>query len=76
MKLRASIVVDLDVDDYIAAGETQRRFENLFEDVRGEYPSATLRISERRASSPRYRGAGRRPVAWPSGAMNAYEDIE
>jgi hypothetical protein len=76
MKLRASIVVDMEVDDYVAAGETQRRFENLFEGLRGEYPSATLRISERRASSPRYLGGRRRPVVWPSGAMNSYEDAE
>ena len=77
MKLRASIIVDMEVDDYIAAGETQRRLQSLFEGVRGEYPSATLRMSERRTSSPRPGGGGsRRPVVWASGALNSYEDVE
>jgi hypothetical protein len=76
MKLRASIVIDMDVDDYVAAGQTQQRLQGVYESFLGHYPNATFRFSERRASRPRRGSAIRRPVVLSSGALNAYEDVE
>ena len=76
MRLRASIVIDMDVEDYIAAGQTQQRLHGVYQSFLSHYPSATFRISERRASRPRRSPGSRRPVVLASGALNAYEDGE
>jgi hypothetical protein len=76
MRLRASIVIDMDVEDYIAAGQTQQRLQGVYETFLGHYPSATFRISERRTGRPRRSPASRRPVVLASGALHAYEDGE
>ena len=65
----------MDVDDYIAAGETQRRLQHLFDGFRSEYQTATLRISERRVSKPRRAPGVPLRVVRSSGALNRYEEV-
>ena len=48
MKLRARIVVDIDVVNYVEAAEHQRQLESLLRDVRARYATAQLQIRERR----------------------------
>lgn len=48
MKLWGQISIELDVADYVAAADHQRRLQDIFEQVRVNYPQAQLTVRERR----------------------------
>jgi hypothetical protein len=52
MKLSGQISVELDVEDYVAAADHQRRLQALLEQVRTSYPEARLVMRERRQRRP------------------------
>ena len=48
MKLRAEILIEMDVANYVEAAEHQKALQGYLDDLRGNYPEATLDIRERR----------------------------
>jgi hypothetical protein len=48
MVLCGQISIELSVDDFVAAADHQRRFQDLLSLVREAYPDATLTLRERR----------------------------
>lgn len=53
MRLRASIIVDIEAADYVDAATHQRRLQTLFEAVAAAYPAADFQFRERRARAAR-----------------------
>ncbi len=48
VKLRVTIVVDIDANDYLEAGEHQRKIEKHLDELRSDYPAASLSLRQRR----------------------------
>ena len=48
MVLCGQISIELSVDDFVAAADHQRRFQDLLALIREAYPNATLTLRERR----------------------------
>ena len=69
MKLRADFVIEIDVDDFVAAAEHQRRLERLLAAVRAEYEHVRFSFSERRIRS----GDAARPGPRQSSTGNLHE---
>ena len=75
MKLRAQITVDIEVPDFIAAAEHQKRFEEIFTEVKGQYQGAVLELRERRSpTAPRSSAGEPPPVRRETGRLHAYGD--
>ena len=53
MRLRASITIDIEADDYVEAAAHQRRLQELFEAVSAAYPGAEFQFRERRVRAAR-----------------------
>ena len=74
MKLRAQFTIDVDADDFLAAADHQRRFQDLLKSLKQHYRQAELDFRERRTRPPvSLRGAAA-PVRRPTGRLHAYED--
>lgn len=71
MRLRAQIVIDIDVSDFAEAAEHQNRVHRVFEAVRESYDHAQLEFRQRRERSRRQAPAG--AVLHYTGRMNEYE---
>jgi len=72
VRLRVTITIDIDAEDYLEAAEHQKKLEVYLASVRDEYPSAGISVRERRgprAEEPR----PPRLVRVHSGKLNAYE---
>jgi hypothetical protein len=52
MVLCGQISIELSVDDFVAAADHQRRFQDLLALIREAYPNATLTLRERRPRKP------------------------
>lgn len=75
MKLRATISIEIDAPDFVAAANHQQRIEHLVSAIREQYPSADLELRERRAIA-KPRGAASPPkVVRFTGKLNRYEDF-
>ncbi|HYE52369.1 MAG TPA: hypothetical protein VEB20_22425 [Azospirillaceae bacterium] len=70
MRLRATIVIDIDAADYIEAADHQKFVGELLDTVRGRYGSVQCEIRERR---PRERTTGSAANRAPStGRLRPY----
>lgn len=74
MKLRAQFVVEVEADDYVAAAEHQRRFQDILADLKKHYAQTCLDFRERRTRPPVSQRGAAMPVRRPSGRLRAYED--
>jgi hypothetical protein len=74
MKLRAQITIDLDAADYVDAADHQRRFQNLLQTVKQQYPQAECLFRERRVR-PAVRQSSPPPkVRRQTGRLHQYEE--
>lgn len=48
MRLRAQIIIDVEVEDFAGAAVHQTRLEELYDLVRGQYEQATFEFRQRR----------------------------
>ena len=69
MKLRADFVIEIDVADFVAAADHQRRLERLLDAVRSEYDNVRFSFNERRVRS----GESARPGPRQSSTGNLHE---
>ncbi len=72
VRLRVTIVIDLDAQDYLEAAEHQKRLETYVSSVRETYPGAAISAKERRGPRP-VSTAMPRALRVTSGKLHAYE---
>lgn len=87
VRLRVTIVVDIDAADYLEAGEHQKKIERHLDAMKIDYPAASLSLRQRRpiVAAPlagrdyNVAAAATRPslrsvsAGVPSGRLNEYE---
>lgn len=71
MRLKATFTIDLEAADFISAAERQRDMERLLQDIRAQYASAELKITERRLHHGR-RHSLAEPRTDITGCLNTY----
>ena len=74
MNLRATIVIDIEAEDYIAAGESQRQLRTWLDDLRAQYRQATMDVRQRRTVQPKRSNRDPVVVLRPTGRLNRYEE--
>ncbi len=72
VKLRVTITIDVDAEDYRDAAAHQARLEEHIAILRQHYPSAEITARDRRGPRPRTPSPHRRAIV-TSGRLNAYE---
>ena len=74
MRLKATFVIEVEAEDYLSAGNYQRRLESLLGEMKTEFGTVDFSLTERRASR------GRRLQPPPpakfvkTGALHDYEE--
>lgn len=71
MRLRATIMIDIDADDFVEAAVHQEKVEEIHSLVRQQYEQAQLDIRHRRRRSP---ASSRVAYQLRSGRASAYEE--
>lgn len=74
MRLRATIVIDIDAADFVEAAEHQQQIEQMLAGVREIYGRAELELRERRVKRRTIAPVITRTVAAPSGRLKTYVD--
>ena len=72
VKLRADFVIEIDVADFVAAAEHQRRLETLLSTIRAEYDHVRFSFNERRVRAAGAPRSGPAPTA--TGRLHEYEE--
>ena len=72
MKLRADFVVEIEVDDFIAAADHQRRLERLLAAMQSEYGQVRFSFNERRVRTADASRSGPRQTR--TGNLHEYEE--
>lgn len=73
MRLRAQILIDIEAADFADAAAHQKRVEQVFAEVRGEYDQAKLEFRQRR-QRPHRQTAARGGALHYTGSMSDYEE--
>jgi hypothetical protein len=74
VNLRATIVIDIEAEDYIAAGESQRQLRTWLSDLQAQYRDVTMDVRQRRSVRPKRSSRDPVVVLRPTGRLNRYED--
>ncbi len=72
VRLKATIVIELDAADYLEAAELQRQLESHMGVLRGDYPQVTVAVTERRRPVNQSR-LGQRELRVSTGRLHAYD---
>jgi hypothetical protein len=71
VKLRVTISIDIDAEDYLEAAEHQKKIQTYLASVQAEYPEAAILVKERRGPRPEISAS--RAVRVHSGKLRAYD---
>jgi hypothetical protein len=74
VNLRATIVIDIEAEDYIAAGESQRQLRTWLDDLRARHHQVTMEVRQRRTVRPKRTSRDPVVVLRPTGRLNRYEE--
>lgn len=75
MKIKSTLVIEVDADDFISAGKHQAEIEKLITPVLAAYPQATVSFNQTKRRLPSANTATRPALRMASstGNMNRYE---
>jgi hypothetical protein len=75
MRLKATFVIEVEAEDYLSAGNYQRRLESLLGDMQSEFGTVDFSLKERRASRARREQAAAAPARFVrTGNLHEYEE--
>lgn len=75
LRLKACINIEFQTENFVEAGEHQKRLMDLLDEVRRHYPDSTLDLRELRSRTMPQASNGPRPPATRTGRMRPYASV-